>query len=423
MPADGLQQTFNVGSSATSIPRINIKFGYKKSDGSSGTVDLGNVAEGANVVNTLDQGAILGYDALHLAGLMTHREANDVSTATAPLARFSYRINGLTVDFDGSASANANATYSWNFGDLSSNGTGTYTSHTYAAAGTYSVTLTVGSGTTNAKTMTLTLSTVSVPPTAGLTVNSIVGKTVTITDMSSAGTVSVFVNWGDGIGVNLASAGSTTSHTYANNGTYFIIIGARNAAGGASTMKSGPIVVPNGGGATLGGMVSVYTGASTTAPAGDVYVTLQSAAGNAGGVYSSNTTTGTYTMAVASAGTYTVKASKYGYVFPDQLVTLGTGSNVTLDITSLVPSQLYTISGVVDSAPAGLLVACHVHNSAVVLGAQFTDLTGAFSFPNLVAGQYDIIAMPTGTHTVSPSTEVVTVPTTTIISSGTWTYQ
>ena len=66
LPTDGLPQT-----SVDNVQKINIKFGYKKSDGSSGTVNLGDVADGTNIGNTLDQGAILGYSEAYRQELMS----------------------------------------------------------------------------------------------------------------------------------------------------------------------------------------------------------------------------------------------------------------------------------------------------------------------------------------------------------------
>jgi PKD repeat protein len=379
----------------------------------------GPCTDGGYMNTKVTEQQLLGYSSTQLANLMGMFPTPSATVA----ARFSYSVSGLSVTFI-SQSANATSLL-WNIDGLTS--TATTTTHTYATGGMKAVTLTATNATgSNSKTMTLDLAALSTAPTASFSVDSIIGNTVTITDASSAGTTSVFVNWGDGRGQDLASAGSQVSHTYAN-GTYTIILGARNSQGGLTTTKRGPIVVPNGGGATLTGLVSVYTSATTTAPA-SAYITLvtQPSGSFANGVYTSSTVTGSYTMNVVSAGTYTVKATAYGYVFPDQLVTLGTGSVVAVNFTALAPAALNTISGFVDSAPAGLLVICHPANSTVVLGAQFTDLNGAFSFTNLTTGLYDIETRPTGTATVTPALTLqdllVTGGTGTIISHGTWTY-
>lgn len=62
-----------------------------------------------------------------------------------PVARFTYQVSGLTVDFDALTSADADGTiagYVWNFGD-GATGIGATPSHDYAASGTYPVVLTV----------------------------------------------------------------------------------------------------------------------------------------------------------------------------------------------------------------------------------------------------------------------------------------
>lgn len=64
------------------LERINIRFPYKKPDGSSAAVDLTNSA-GTAVGNRISQGQVLGYDAVRLAALMDPKTASYEITAVA----------------------------------------------------------------------------------------------------------------------------------------------------------------------------------------------------------------------------------------------------------------------------------------------------------------------------------------------------
>jgi hypothetical protein len=168
--------------------------------------------------------------------------------------------------------------------------------------------------------------------------------------------------------------------------------------------------------ATISGTVSLSTGTSF-----DAFITVYSnATGSAlaASTYS-NAVTGAYSVSVPAGDTYTVKASKYGYLFADQ-TPVTPPATVNLTGTFVTVSLGNSISGVVDNAPAGLLIVCHpATNLAVVSGAQFTNGVGAFSFTGLSAGNYTIVAEP-ATSVSQPAG--ITVPAGSVISAGTWTY-
>ena len=151
------------------------------------------------------------------------------STNVPPIASFTSSCSGLTCHFDGSGSSDSDGTivaYQWDFGDNSATSTNASTiDHTYLQAGSYSVTLKViddgkASATTYPKTITLT----NVPPTASFTV-SCSGLSCSFDGTSSSdsdGAISSYWwSFGDGSALGV---GSTTAHTYAQNGSYSVTL-------------------------------------------------------------------------------------------------------------------------------------------------------------------------------------------------------
>lgn len=87
---------------------------------------------------------------------------------TAPVARFTETVSGLTASFDASTSTDADGTiasYAWAFGDGTA-GSGVGPAKTYAAAGTYTVRLTVtdNAGSTSSVSRVVTVTSTGQPP-------------------------------------------------------------------------------------------------------------------------------------------------------------------------------------------------------------------------------------------------------------------
>jgi PKD repeat protein len=167
----------------------------------------------------------------------------------APVARFTYSANGLTVNFNASTSSDSDGTivsYSWNFGDGGS-GSGVTASRTYSAAGTYNVVLTVtdDDGAIDTETHGVTVSSpppANNPPTASFTYTAN-GLTVQFTDTSvdSDGSV-VGWSWNFGDGTPLGTT-RNPSHTYAAAGTYSVSLTVTDDDGAASSPYSQNVVV------------------------------------------------------------------------------------------------------------------------------------------------------------------------------------
>jgi PKD repeat protein len=192
-------------------------------------------------------------------------------TNHAPIASFtsspSSPATGQSVSFDGSASSDSDGTvtsYSWTFGD-GTTGSGAKPTHSYATAASYTVKLTVtdNDGATGSVTHTITVGGSSnVPPSASFTFtpgSPTTGQSVALDGTGSNdpdGSVTGYAwNFGDGA----TGSGETTSHVYANAGTYTVTLtvtdndGATGQAQHSVTVTQASSGAPPGGGTTTGG--------------------------------------------------------------------------------------------------------------------------------------------------------------------------
>lgn len=170
--------------------------------------------------------------------------ASDTEQATvtirnvAPTARitggpFSVPETDPTVNFNGSTSSDPGAddqtlTYLWNFGH-GSPGTAVNPSHTYPTDdGTYTARLTVTDSDATTGTTTVQVTVNNLPPTAAITASpqstnennrTISFNAGTSNDPSPTGSI-VQYRWAFGNSVTATTTTSTTSHTYADSGTY-----------------------------------------------------------------------------------------------------------------------------------------------------------------------------------------------------------
>ena len=172
------------------------------------------------------------------------------SSNVAPTASFTFSCVGVTCHFDGSSSSDSDGTivaYEWSFGDTSSVvGSSSTVDHSYLQAGSYSVTLKVvdngkASATAGPKTITVT----NVAPTARFTV-SCSALTCSFDGTGSSdsdGTISSYWwNFGDGSPLGV---GSTTTHAYAQNGSYNATLTVIDNGGLNATATKTVIVGPN----------------------------------------------------------------------------------------------------------------------------------------------------------------------------------
>lgn len=171
--------------------------------------------------------------------------------AAGPTASFSVNptqaVTGSPAAFTSSSSAPAGDSISqqtWSFGDGAS-GSGDSVSHAYAATGNYPVTLTVTTmlGQTTSTTQQLH---VAEPPAAAFTLTPTrvpAGSPVTFdgSDSSQAGGSIAGYRWSFGDGAS--ASGVTTSHAYAQAGTYTTTLSAADPFGNAAAASHQVLVV------------------------------------------------------------------------------------------------------------------------------------------------------------------------------------
>jgi PKD repeat protein len=163
-----------------------------------------------------------------------------------PTASFTSSVTKLDAAFDASNSADPDGTidsYSWNFGDGSAAGSGKTPTHTYANAGTYTVTLTVTDNGGKTATTSNVVTTVSTP---NADFTSHVTKLAVTFDGSTSSDVGATITgyaWDFGDGATDTQA--TTSHTYANGGTYVVKLTITDSSGNTDTEQANVVAVDN----------------------------------------------------------------------------------------------------------------------------------------------------------------------------------
>jgi PKD repeat protein len=401
------------------VKRVAVKYSGIKSDGSANVIDLANVADGAVVGNTLNQGAVMGYTDTQLA-VLTSLFSTETTSAT-PVARFAYSTTGLTVNVDAGASTGTITSYAWDFGDAASTATGVTASHTYPATGTYTVSLNVtGPGGNNVKFMTIQLTAPNNAPDAvGTAVANGLSVTVTGTSTDVDGdTLGALVNWGDGTFSN-ATNPVNVGHVY-SAGTYSIYLHVTDKRGGSDTLFLGQFSMA----ASLGSVSGTVT-SSTGTVLPNAVVTLYSAGSTTPveAVYSASN--GSFALANVASGTYDIGVRLNGYSFDLMTgVTVTAPGNTAAGNIAALPT--FSVSGTITNAPtSGLLVQlCTTPSCAVVVGQalSYGQLGGGFSISGVIHGPYFIVPQPVAPATVDPTSVAVTVINASVVSGATITY-
>src|SRR5262245_33606029 len=139
---------------------------------------------------------------------------------------------------------------------------------------------------------------------------------------------------------------------------------------------------------TTGAMSGTVTDASTGAPIADVTV-------RASGPITRVTTTGAdghYSFPVLSTGDYQVTASKFGYATGTATVTVTDGGSAVQDF-ALTPAAAHAVSGHVLTTTGTPIASATVTIVNTPIPPATTDATGAYSFPSVPDGEYDIQAV------------------------------
>jgi PKD repeat protein len=189
---------------------------------------------------------------------------------------------GTAVSFTAAGSSDPKGetlTYSWNFGD-GATGSGVSTSHTYSTAGTYTVTLKVTNTDNLSSTATATavISAPAQPPVAnaGGPYSGTAGSAVAFTGQGSTDpkneTLTYAWNFGDGS----TGSGATTSHTYANPGTFTVTLKVTNTDNLSNSVTTSATIagvppVANAGGPYKGILNTAvsFNGAGSSDPRGE----------------------------------------------------------------------------------------------------------------------------------------------------------
>jgi PKD repeat protein len=303
-----------------------------------------------------------------------------ITIATPPTASFTYTpASGcapLTVQYTSTSSANA-VSYDWQFpGGTPSSSTLQNPVVVYNAAGVYSATLTV-SNTAGTATATQTdIITVTTTPATAFT-SAANGTTVAFTN-STTNATSYSWNFGD----SGSSTDTNPTHTYANDGTYTVVLMATNACG---TSTSTQVVT-----------VSSAPTASFTA----------------------NTTNGCAPLAVQFTSTSSANSVTYNWQFPGGTPSSSTDQNVLVtyntpgvySVSLTVGNSAGTNTAVqtdyitVGTAPNANFSATVSGSTATFANSSTNSLSYAWDFGD---GTGSIDANPDHTYTADGTYEVV----------------
>lgn len=149
------------------------------------------------------------------------------SPCPPPVAVFTTTIAGLGVNVDGSTSTGTQLIYTWSYGD-GTTGNINPGSHTYGSDGTYTIQLVVTDvcGQSDTATQTITVCSPTLAPFAYTTNTFTANFTATGSNYS-------YVAWDFGDGQS--GTGMTTTHTYANGGSYNVTLTVVNLCGDTLT--------------------------------------------------------------------------------------------------------------------------------------------------------------------------------------------
>ncbi|MFS4505797.1 PKD domain-containing protein, partial [Clavibacter sp. Sh2141] len=233
------------GSASTDADGTVASYAWDFGDGSTGTGPTPTHAYAAAGTYTV---ALTVTDDKGLTGTAsTQVQVTAPPVNREPTAVITSTTTDLVANLDGRASSDpdgAIASYAWEFGD-GTTGTGPSIAHPYATAGTYTVALTVtdDKGATGRTTVSVTVTAppVNQAPVARFT--STAANLVASLDASAStdpdGTVA---GWSWAFGDGTSGTGRTTTHAYAQAGTYQVALTVTDDKGLATTTTS-PVTV------------------------------------------------------------------------------------------------------------------------------------------------------------------------------------
>ena len=345
------------GAKSTGPAGVTLTYAWSFGDGTSGT--------GVTPTHTYSTVGAYSISLTVTDSLGGSGTATTTATIIAqPIAAAGGPYNGApgsAISFSGQTStgpAGIILSYAWNFGD-GTTGTGVAPTHTFTAVGTYNVSLTVTDNVGGSSTATAPVTVANGPlanpggPYLG-TANHSVSFSAAKSTVLSPQTLTYAWSFGDGG----TGTGVTASHSYTKAGTYTVSLTATASGGGSntattsSTIDSPPIANPAGPYTGTVGSSLAFTGAASTAPAGQTLTyTWSFGDGSSGtGVTPSHT--------YAAAGVYTVSLTVTDSVNGSST----TGTKATIDAAPVAKvggpykgttGVAVSLSGAGSTGPAG----------------------------------------------------------------------
>lgn len=268
-------------------------------------------------------------------------DLNPNVSPTAQIVPVTTVILGQSVTFDGSGSNDSDGaitSYAWDFGD-GTNGVGVTANHTYGAAGSYTVVLTVTDDDGATGTATTSVE-VSAPPVAVIAPVTEVahGQTSTFDATGSTDADGTIVSYSWNFGDGNTGTGATTTHTYAEPGTYAVTLTVTDNDGATDSETIGVTVdaLPE---AFITPIATVtvgeetnFDGSGSSDPDGNIVSYVWNFGDNSTG--SGETAVHTY----AAAGSYAVTL----------MVTDDFGSTSTATATAVVQTPVQAINDLMD---------------------------------------------------------------------------
>lgn len=237
-------QTIPTVNFSQSVNGLTVTFTNNSNGATSYLWDFGDgqTSTAANPVHTYAAGGVYTVQLTATNDCGSNITTKTVVVSAPPIASFSATpttgCGPLSVQFTSTSTGNPTS-WNWSFaGGNPSSSTEQNPLVVYNTPGTYSVTLVVANG-IGSDTVTLTnFVTVNTTPATGFT-SSVNGNTATFTNTSTNAT-SYSWNFGD----NQTSTQANPTHTYANDGTYTVVLTSTNACGTTTATQTVVIVTP-----------------------------------------------------------------------------------------------------------------------------------------------------------------------------------
>jgi subtilisin len=276
------------------------------------------------------------------------------TTNTPPTSSFTFSCTDLTCSFDGTGSSDSDGSlvgYAWDLGD-GTTATGSTVSYTYAAGGNYGVSLTVtddaGASDSSSQTVSVSETVSNEAPTAAFTFS--------CTDLACSfdGTNS-FDNDGNitsyawSFGDGASASGSTTSHTYAVDGSYTATLTVTDDAGATDSISQTVSVTASSGGTASTISVSDLDGVANSSGRDWSATVTVKVSDNTGAAVSGASVSGDFSNGAGSGSCVT--GTDGTCTIPSDRIRKGGNNSMTFTVMSVSGNLTYDPNG--NSDPDG----------------------------------------------------------------------